>query len=84
MVDAVGGTSSEAHRAGLERIVQAGAQATSVVQLLCELQRDWTRTETVQQVGEILFALEGDNYSLGNRAARRRPAKPWTLTLPSG
>jgi nicotinamidase-related amidase len=59
VVDAVGGTSVEAHRAGLERIVQAGAQPTSVVQLLCELQRDWARTETVQPVTEILFAREG-------------------------
>lgn len=59
VVDAVGGTSVEAHRAGLERIVQAGAQPTSVAQLLCELQRDWARTETVQQATEILFTLEG-------------------------
>src|SRR2546421_5079284 len=58
-VDAVGGTSVEAHRAGLERIVQAGAQPTSVVQLMCELQRDWARTETVQPVGELLFTIEG-------------------------
>jgi len=59
VVDAVGGTSVEAHRAALERIVQAGAQPTSVVQLMCELQRDWVRTETAQPVAEILFALEG-------------------------
>ena len=59
VVDAVGGTSVEAHRAALERIVQAGAQPTSVVQQLCELQRDWARTETVQPVTEILFAIEG-------------------------
>jgi nicotinamidase-related amidase len=59
VVDAVGGTSVEAHRAGLERIIRAGAQPTSVAQLLCELQRDWARTETVQPVTEILFALEG-------------------------
>ena len=59
VVDAVGGTSVEAHRAGLERIVQAGAQPTSVVQLMCELQRDWARTESVQPVGEILFTIEG-------------------------
>jgi nicotinamidase-related amidase len=59
VVDAVGGTSVEAHRAALERIVQAGAQPTSVVQLMCELQRDWARTETAQPVAEILFALEG-------------------------
>src|SRR6478672_5814852 len=59
VVDAVGSTSVEAHRAGLERIVQAGAQPTSVVQLMCELQRDWARTETAQAVVDILFALEG-------------------------
>ena len=59
VVDAVGGTSVEAHRAALERIVQAGAQPTSVIQLMCELQRDWARTETAQPVAEILFAREG-------------------------
>lgn len=59
VVDAVGGTSVEAHRAGLERITRAGAQPTSVVQLMCELQRDWARTETAQAVVDILFALEG-------------------------
>jgi hypothetical protein len=26
---------------------------------MCELQRDWARTETVQPLREILFALEG-------------------------
>jgi nicotinamidase-related amidase len=59
VVDAVGGTSVEAHRAGLERIVQAGGQPTSVAQLMCELQRDWARTETAQPVTEILYAREG-------------------------
>ena len=59
VVDAVGGTSVEAHRAALERIVQAGAQPTSIVQLMCELQRDWARTQTAQPVVDILFALEG-------------------------
>ena len=59
VVDAVGGTSVEAHRAALERIVQAGAQPTSWVQLLCELQRDWSRRETAQQFAEIVFAVEG-------------------------
>src|SRR5260221_5000386 len=59
VVDAVGGTSIEAHRAGLGRIVQAAATPPTRVQLLCELQRDWARTETVQPVTEILFAREG-------------------------
>jgi isochorismate hydrolase len=59
VADAIAGMSVEAHRDGLERIVQAGAQPTSVVQLMCELQRDWARTETVPPLGEILFVLEG-------------------------
>jgi nicotinamidase-related amidase len=59
VVDAVGGTSVEAHRAGLERLVRAGAQPTSVVQLMCELQRDWARRETARPVTEILYAREG-------------------------
>ena len=59
VVDAVGGTSVEAHQAGLERLVQAGAQPTSVVQLMCELQRDRARTETARPVTEILYAREG-------------------------
>ena len=44
---------------GGSRIVQAGAQPPSVVQLMSELQRDWARTETVPPLGEILFALKG-------------------------
>ena len=55
VVDAVGGTSPEAHRAGLERIVQAGAQPISWVSLACELQRDWARVETVPEVVDIVL-----------------------------
>jgi nicotinamidase-related amidase len=55
VVDAVGGTSPEAHRAGLERIVQAGAKPISWVSLACELQRDWARVETVPDVVDIVL-----------------------------
>jgi nicotinamidase-related amidase len=55
VVDAVGGTSVEAHRAGLERIVQAGAQPISWVSLACELQRDWARFDTVADVVDIVL-----------------------------
>ncbi|HET9849126.1 MAG TPA: hydrolase [Candidatus Dormibacteraeota bacterium] len=55
IVDAIGGTSLEAHRAGLDRVVQAGAQPISWVQLAGELQRDWARQETVQQMYEIVI-----------------------------
>jgi nicotinamidase-related amidase len=50
VVDAIAGTSPEAHRAGLERVTQAGAHPISWVSLACELQRDWARTETVPAV----------------------------------
>jgi nicotinamidase-related amidase len=60
VVDAVGGTSLVAHRAALDRMQQAGAQVTSWVQLICELQRDWAREETVPKFSEILFAVEGN------------------------
>jgi nicotinamidase-related amidase len=56
VVDAIGGTSLEAHRAGLERVVQAGAQPISWVSLACELQRDWARVETVPAIVEIVLA----------------------------
>jgi nicotinamidase-related amidase len=59
VVDAVGGTSVEAHRAALERVTRQGAQTISWVQLLCELQRDWARTETAAAFGKLLFTVEG-------------------------
>jgi nicotinamidase-related amidase len=55
VVDAIGGTSGEAHRAGLERVVQAGAQPVTWVALAVELQRDWAREETVSDVIEIVL-----------------------------
>jgi nicotinamidase-related amidase len=59
VVDAVGGTSVEAHRAALDRVIQAGARPTSWVQVLCELQRDWLRDDTARRFAEILFTVEG-------------------------
>jgi nicotinamidase-related amidase len=55
VVDAIAGTSVEAHRASLERVVQAGAQPISWVSLACELQRDWNRTETVPAIVDIVL-----------------------------
>lgn len=59
VIDAVGGTSLEAHTAGLRRLEQAGARATSWTQFICELQRDWNRKETVSEFAKTLFAVEG-------------------------
>jgi nicotinamidase-related amidase len=55
VVDAIGGTSVEAHRAGLERVIQAGGKPVGWVSLAAELQRDWARDETAEGVGEIVL-----------------------------
>jgi nicotinamidase-related amidase len=55
VVDAIAGTSVEAHRAGLERVMQAGAQPISWVSLACELQRDWNRVDTVPAIVDIVL-----------------------------
>lgn len=55
VVDAIGGTSPEAHRVGLERVVHAGGQPISWVSFACELQRDWARVETVPAIIEIVL-----------------------------
>ena len=58
VADAVGGTSPEAHQAGLERITQAGAQPISWVSLACELQRDWARVDTVPEIVDIVLTSQ--------------------------
>jgi len=55
VVDAIGGTSPEAHRAGLDRVIQAGGQPISWVSFAVELQRDWARQDTVQAIVEIVL-----------------------------
>ncbi len=60
VTDAVGGTSVDAHNAGLRRIEQAGAHPIGWVSLLCELQRDWNRAATVPQFADLVFTVEGN------------------------
>lgn len=55
VVDAIGGTSHEAHRSGMKRCIQAGAQPITWVSLSSELQRDWARTDTIDSVVEIVL-----------------------------
>src|SRR5712691_5937146 len=55
VVDAIGGTSLEAHRAAIERVVRAGGQPVSWVSFASELQRDWARSETAAGVVEIVL-----------------------------
>ena len=55
VVDAIAGTSVEAHRAGLERVTRAGGTPIGWVTLACELQRDWARQETVPDIVRIVL-----------------------------
>lgn len=59
VVDAVGGTSVESHEAALRRIEQAGGKMISWTQLLCELQRDWARKETVPAFMNLFIEIGG-------------------------
>jgi nicotinamidase-related amidase len=54
VVDAVGGTSEEAHRTALDRVGRAGAQPVTWIALAGELQRDWARDETAAAVVQVL------------------------------
>ncbi|EON18672.1 isochorismatase hydrolase [Cupriavidus sp. GA3-3] len=59
VADAVGGTSVAAHEAALRRIEQAGGKMISVPQLFCELQRDWSRSETVPAFMDLFIQTGG-------------------------
>lgn len=61
VADAVGGTSLAAHEAGLRRIEQAGGKLISKTQLYCELQRDWSRGDTVPGFMEVFQNWDGTN-----------------------
>ncbi len=52
--DASGGTSPVAHRAAMDRVVQAGAVPVTALQVLLEFQRDWSRKETYDDVLAIV------------------------------
>ena len=69
VVDAIAGTSVDAHRAGLERAVQAGGKPVSWVSLACELQRDWARRATVPEFVRILFTERLSKEHAGVEAA---------------
>lgn len=53
--DASGGTSEVAHRAAMDRIVQAGAVPVTALQVLLEFQRDWSRRETYDDVMSLVL-----------------------------
>ena len=53
VVDAIAGTSVEAHRAGLERVMQGGGRPITWVSFAGELQRDWARSTAEEVVAVV-------------------------------
>jgi nicotinamidase-related amidase len=69
VTDASGGTSKEAHDMAVARMIQAGAQPVTWMQVLLEYQRDWSRGETYAATTGI--AMEhGGAYGTGIRYAK--------------
>jgi nicotinamidase-related amidase len=51
--------SSEAHKMGIERMVQAGAIPMTWVGVISELQYDWSHQETYEAVNKIVMEHAG-------------------------
>jgi nicotinamidase-related amidase len=66
VADAIGGVSTTAHEAAMQRMIQAGAHPITVLGLACELQRDWGRPDA-----ERLRAVMRTYFS-GHRALAAR------------
>lgn len=62
--DACGDISEIAHRAAMQRVVQAGAVPMTWIQTMLEWQRDWARQGTYAGVMEIVEA-HGGAYGVG-------------------
>jgi len=62
--DACGGLTPASHELALRRMEAAGAHMTSWIQVLLELQRDWTRHETYDGARSIVEA-HGGGYGIG-------------------
>jgi nicotinamidase-related amidase len=50
VTDASGGTSKESHDMAVQRMIQAGATPITALQFILEIQRDWSRKETYNDV----------------------------------
>ena len=69
VADAYGGLTPASHDYALRRLEQAGARLTSWIQVLLELQRDWTRHDTYEAARAIVV-VNGGGYGMGLAYAR--------------
>ncbi len=64
VTDASGGVSPEAHDMAVRRMVAAGAQPITWLGLAGELQRDWARTEHLEEVAQLFIEHGGASGSV--------------------
>lgn len=64
VADASGGTSVEAHKYAMDRMVQAGVVPVTWQQVLLEWQRDWARKDTYDAVMDVVREHSGA-YGMG-------------------
>lgn len=75
VADTCGGLTLSGHELALQRMSSSGAVMTSWLQVLLELQRDWTRQDTYQAARAII-ERNGGGYGMGlNYARDMLPAK---------
>jgi nicotinamidase-related amidase len=75
VADACGGASALGHQYALSRMRDGGAQVTSWLQVLLELQRDWTRRSTYDAARGVVERY-GGGYGIGLSYARDMIAPP--------
>jgi nicotinamidase-related amidase len=78
VADACGGLTSVSHELALRRMESAGARMTPWIQVLLELQRDWTRHETYDGARSIVETY-GGGYGIGLSYARDMIKPPGTV-----
>lgn len=74
VADASGGTSSDAHKYAMDRMVQAGVVPVTWQQVLLEWQRDWARRDTYDAVMAIAKEHSGGvdyAYTMVHKAPER-------------
>ena len=88
VADASGGTSLDAHKYAMDRMVQAGAVPMTWQQVMLEWQRDWARKDTYNDVMELVKAHSGAYgmgvdyaYTMVHKAAQRTATKHEALAL---
>ena len=64
VADASGGTSVDAHKYAMDRMVQAGAVPMTWLQVMLEWQRDWARKDTYDAVLDVVKEHSGA-YGMG-------------------